>query len=292
MEPLFNWSRLAPPLPEEEQEEEDLSGVPAELLDTPDEVRSRMSPSLRIITTRLDGHMGEARTHGAGRGGNGNCGGSGNDVSAAAGSVDVLFTRMRLCEKHAFMCRAEESTHMSLHNESIKSTKRRWWLAKHEHARTHAPEEKECGAEVVGRLMRESVNAVSLSLTLSLLQSDDNDRSHHLSNHHHDDVGVDGGGSINGALDGRSVLSAMESEGGALDAPSVLSAWSYRDDFEAVAAAGRHGAGNTTDMDVLVGRREHHEHDRCVSLCLCTACVRPVCTLYMHTSLQHPSTPP
>jgi hypothetical protein len=83
-------------------------------------------------------------------------------------------------------------------------------------------------------------------------------------------VSVDGGGSLSGS---------------ALDERSALSAWSYQDDFEAVAAAARQGAGNSTDIDVLVGRREHHEQDRSVPLYLCTPSAHTLHILCMHTPL-------
>jgi len=100
---LSNWVHLVPHKEETPRPEEDLSAVPEEYMSTPYEVLITMSPSLRVVTTRLEG---TGQTH-------------------SFGSGMEIGLELRLCEKRADMCIAE-----GFHAEALKSKRRRWTAAK------------------------------------------------------------------------------------------------------------------------------------------------------------------
>ena len=100
---LERWNNLLPPeSPPPPEEEIDLTSIPEEYRKTPIEIYNKMSPTLQLLTDRLDG-KGKHSFH--------------NDM-------DPLI-EMRLCEKHSDQCLKE-----NLIYECIKSLRRRWTVAK------------------------------------------------------------------------------------------------------------------------------------------------------------------
>lgn len=100
---LERWNNLLPPdSPNQEEEEVDLSNIPEEYRKTTMTVYNNMSPTLQLLTDRLDG----------------------KDKHSFNTNMDPLI-EMRLCEKHASQCHSENLTY-----ECIKSLRRRWTVAK------------------------------------------------------------------------------------------------------------------------------------------------------------------